>query len=364
MTVLTQSVDSIGNQQILLSVVASLFLLGVVWRLDAILTRYTGVSDHQREDVREFREVATVTVVIGAVVWIDGQPTPPWLGTMAERVGWPATRAWVVEFLPGFVVSDFGALLVTVLGAWWVWELRFQGDRIIERFVARKYDETLAPIAENVWDIAVVAGFILLVFTQWGIGIAALLAPAGILGIVVGFAARKSIANFFGSLALYADETYQRGDYIELENGLAGTVRDISVRSTALQTLDGDLVYVPNAELNDATITNKSSPTTSRRISSQVGVSYETDPETTRQVLYEAGQRVTQTQEPRIQLREFGDSAIVFDVFVWIQNPEDRIELRDELNMEIYRTLDEADIGVPYPQREVTLDRPIAAADG
>jgi len=347
---------AIGQQQILLSILLSAVLVALIWRFDVLLERGTSFSEETVEDLRGFRVVATATTVVLVVAWIAGQPTPGWLATLSDGIRGPQFVAWLVEFLPPFVVAERGPLLVTVLGLWWAWKLRTQGDDLIERFVAERYDETLAPIVENVWDVTIVAVFVLVVLDQWGVGIAALLAPAGIIGIILGFAARETVANFFGSLSLYADETYQRGDYIELESGIAGTVRDISVRSTVLQTLDGDLVNVPNSELNEAKITNKSSPTTSRRIRSQIGVSYEADPEEVKEVLYETAERVSETRQARVHLREFGDSAVVFDVFVWIAIPDGRLDAEDELNMAIYTALEDAGIEIPYPKRKVEVE--------
>ena len=352
----TLQVAAVADQQVLLSLLVSLVLIVLIWRFDVVLDRATGISKKTLSNLRGFRVVATASTVTFAALWVANQPTPPWLAELFGAVGGPQLLAWLVAFLPGFVVRNHVPILVTLLGFWWVWKLRAEGDDLIERFVAEKYDEKLAPIVENVWDVTIVAVFVLLVFDQWGIGIAALLAPAGIIGIILGFAARETVANFFGSLALYADETYQRGDYIELESGIAGTVRDISVRSTVLQTLDGDLVNVPNSELNEAKITNKSSPTTSRRIRSQIGVSYEADPEEVKEVLYETAERVSETRQARVHLREFGDSAVVFDVFVWIAIPDGRLDAEDELNMAIYTALEDAGIEIPYPKRKVEVE--------
>jgi len=347
---------SLGDQRILLSTLISAVLIAFVWRVDLLLARYTTMSEETIDDLRGFRGVATGTMLVVALAWIVGQPTPEWVADPYETLGGPEFVGGLVAFLPPFVVGERGPLLVTLLGFWWTWNLRVRGDDIIERFVAVRYDKTLAPIIENVWDVTIIAVFFLLVLDQWGIGIAALLAPAGIIGIIIGFAARKTVANFFGSLSLYADETYRRGDFIELENGTAGTVRDISVRSTVLQTLDGDLVTVPNAELSGGKVINKSSPRPDRRIRSRVGVSYDADPERVRRVLDEAATPISEVREPDVHLREFGDSALVFEVFVWIDQPVNRLRVEHELNMAIHGALDNAGIGIPFPQRNVTVD--------
>jgi small-conductance mechanosensitive channel len=357
MTELSQLSAWVSEQEILLSLLISLAVIALVWRFDVLLGRYTSVSGKTTDDLRGFRGVATATTIIVTGGWIATQPLPPWLDVPVDTLDIPQFSEWVVGFLPGFVVGNHVPILVTTLGGWWALNLRTQGDDILERVVANRYDEALAPIVENVWDVTIVAAFVLLILDQWGITVAALLAPAGVLGIILGFAARETVANFFGSLSLYADETYERGDYIELENGVAGTVRDISVRSTVLQTWDGDLVNVPNSALNEAKITNKSSPTTHRRISSQVGVTYDADPERVKEALHEAAEPISETQPPTVHLRSFGDSALVFDVFVWIETPSDKLRAEDQLNMAIHRALADADIEIPFPQREIAVER-------
>jgi len=347
----------LSEQRILVSVLISAVLVAFVWRVDLLLERYATLSEETVDHLRGFRGVATATVLVILLAWVVSQPTPQWLEGPYETVGGPEFVDGLVAFSPPFVVGEWRPLLVTVLGFWWTWKLRVKGDDIIERFVAVRYDETLAPIVENVWDVTIIAVFFLLVLDQWDIGIAALLAPAGIIGIILGFAARKTVANFFGSLSLYADETYRRGDFIELESGTAGTVRDISVRSTVLQTLDGDLVTVPNGELSGSRVVNKSSPRPDRRIVSRIGVSYDANPERVRTVLEEAAAPISARRQPEVHLREFGDSALVFEVFVWIDEPANRLRVEHELNMAIHGALVDADIEIPYPQRDVAVER-------
>jgi len=340
--------------EVLASVVLSLVVLALVWRIDWLVDRYTGAPAQTVADLRAFRRVGTATVLIAAAFWVAEQPVPAWLSRRLEETGLDAAWAGLIAFLPSTLVAERVPVLITLLGTWWAWQLRGVGDDIIERFVARTYDETLAPIVENVWDVAVVAVLVLALLDVWGISVTALLAPAGLIGIAIGFAARESIANFFGSIALYADETYERGDFIELESGVAGTVRDISVRSTAIQTLDGDLVTVPNAELNNATVTNRSAPGATR-VRAQVGVTYEADPEEVKTLLRETAAPLSEARPPQVFLRGFGDSAIGYDVFVWIDDPAAHPAVRDRLNVVLYDALTEADIEMPYPRREITV---------
>lgn len=342
--------------EVLASLGVSLVVLVLVWRIDWLVDRYTNAPAQTVADLRAFRGVATATVLVAAAFWAAEQPTPDWLTERLARIGVDGAWTALIAFLPSGLVAERVAVLATLFGIWWAWQLRAVGDDIIERFVARTYDETLAPIVENVWDVSVIAVLVLALLDVWGVSITALLAPAGLLGVAIGFAARESIANFFGSIALYADETYERGDYIELESGVAGTVRDISVRSTMLQTLGGDLVTVPNAELNNAKVTNRSAPGATR-VRTRVGVAYEADPDRVKALLRETAAPLSEARPPQVFLQSFGDSAIGYDVFVWIDDPAAHPAVRDELNVALYDSLTEAGIEMPAPQRDVTLTR-------
>ncbi len=118
---------------------------------------------------------------------------------------------------------------------------------------------------------------IILILNVWNIDITPILASAGVAGVIIGFAARDTIENFFGGLALYADQTYYPGDFIELNENTRGWVREISIRSTVLHTLDGDSVTIPNSKLHKSIIRNKSSPKNAFRISIDIGVSYDSN---------------------------------------------------------------------------------------
>jgi len=151
----------------------------------------------------------------------------------------------------------------------------------------------------------------------WDVDVTPLLASAGIAGIIVGLAAKDTLANFFGSLSLYLDGTYKLGDYLIVETGERGHVEDISVRSTVVRTRDDILVTVPNATLSNAAIVNESTPKQNRRIRVPLAVAYGTDIDRLESVLLEiAGDEglVLERPKPRVRFREFGASALNFEL--------------------------------------------------
>lgn len=258
--------------------------------------------------------------------------------------------------LPTSISSFSTSLFITLVVLFWVQSLLRLGYAVIEGYVSQQLDADLVPIVENIWTFFVLISTIVIILNAWNIDVTPLLASAGVLGVVIGLAARDTVANFFGSLALYADNTYQTGDYIVLNDGIEGYVHDISIRSTVLRTLDGDQVTIPNSKLNNATIRNKSSPRPDHRIELSVGVSYESNPDQVKELLesmLEDEDIITNEPEPQVFLREFGDSAIVYDILIWISEPRKRRKVADKLNRNLYEDLSKEGVEFPFPQRSI-----------
>jgi small-conductance mechanosensitive channel len=254
-------------------------------------------------------------------------------------------------------VGVTATILSTITLVWMVTLLRV-GRKASKVLVesSEGIDGSVVPIFQNVWTFLVlgIGGFLLL--TYWEINVTPLLASAGVLGIIVGLAARDTIANFFGSIALYFDGTYKIGDYIVLETGERGRVEDISIRSTVVRTRDDVLVTIPNSRLNSATIVNESVPERERRIRIPVGVAYGSDLDGVEETLLSVAEEeslVLEQPKPRVRVRGFGDSAVDVELLCWIRDPVLRGRASHLLNKGVYAAFDEAGIGIPFPQRDV-----------
>jgi small-conductance mechanosensitive channel len=135
----------------------------------------------------------------------------------------------------------------------------------------------------------------------------------------------------------------------------------VGVRSTTLLTRDEVLVTVPNAALNAAKVTNESAPQRRRRVRVPIGVAYGTDIDEFEALAIEVVQAeslVLDSPKPRARLRSFGDSALQYEILCWVNGPTRRRRAQHELNRALYKALNDADIEIPYPKRDVTLTRP------
>ncbi|WP_277555330.1 mechanosensitive ion channel family protein [Halobaculum limi] len=258
--------------------------------------------------------------------------------------------------------GDPALTLVVVLWAWALNETVNRGVDYLQESGAR-YD--FAPVFSNVWTLVVAVGTVGTVLYIWEIDVTPLLAGAGIAGIAVGFAAKDTVANFFGGVALYFDDTYRVGDFIELDSGETGTVVKVGVRSTTLLTRDEVMVTVPNSVLNATKVINQSAPSRRRRVRVPVGVAYGTDLDELEELLVDIAlseSLVLDSPKPRCRFRRFGDSALEYELLCWVAAPTRRAKATHRLNRAIHDRFAEAGIEIPYPQREISVLRDADAA--
>lgn len=210
-------------------------------------------------------------------------------------------------------------------------------------------------------------GLKLLVFTiqvyifmsAWRFNLTSWLASAGVVGIAVGFAAKDTLANFISGIFILADAPYQVGQYIIIDQQTRGVVTDIGMRSTRLLTRDNVEITVPNAVIGNSMVVNQSSgPSPRMRVRVTASVPYGSDVDQVRAIFQECGREVPFTcadQETVVRFSAMGDSALVFTVMVWVENPEYQGRVVDILNTRIYKALGVAGIEIPFPQQDVHI---------
>ena len=217
-----------------------------------------------------------------------------------------------------------------------------------------------APVFSNIWTLVVIVTSVGALLVLWNYNISPLLGAAGIAGIALGIAAKESVGNFLGGLALYVDDTYTIGDYLELDTGEAGTVVAVGIRSTTLRTRDNIQITVPNSMLNEERVVNRSAPRRKTRLKIDVGVAYGTDIDLLEEILVgiaEEEKMVPSNPKPRARFVAFGDSALEYTLVCWVHAPEQEGKVRHRLNREIYKRLDENGIDIPYNTQNVNLYR-------
>jgi len=193
----------------------------------------------------------------------------------------------------------------------------------------------------------------------WGINPLGWLASAGIVGIAVGFAAKDTLANLFSGFFILVDSPYKIGDYVNLDSGERGRVTHIGLRSTRLISRDDIEITLPNAVIANAKIVNESGGVNkSIRIAIKVGAAYGSDADVVCAILQSIGEAHSEIIEepcPRVRLRQFGASALDFELLGWINKPEDRGRIKHELLLDIYKQFRAENIEIPYSKTDVYI---------
>jgi MscS family membrane protein len=166
------------------------------------------------------------------------------------------------------------------------------------------------------------------------------------------------IANFLGGISVFVDKPFTIGDYIVLDKGERGEVVAIGVRSTRIKTRDDVLITIPNSIVANSKIINESAPMPNFRVRIPVSVAYGSDIDLVQATLLAiAGknENVLTDPIPNVRFREFGESALNFELLCWISEPAMRGLTVHDLNCAVYRTFSETGITIPFPQRDVHI---------
>ncbi|MDH3253691.1 MAG: mechanosensitive ion channel family protein [Acidobacteriota bacterium] len=219
---------------------------------------------------------------------------------------------------------------------------------------------TLA-LADNTAKLLIFGGAAYLFFLSWGIDVGGWLVSAGVLGLVLGLAAKDSLANLFAGMFILADAPYKVGDFINLDSGERGEVTQIGLRSTRLLTRDDIEITVPNSAIAAAKIVNESGgPWEKERVRLKVGVAYGSDIDRVREALLTTASEnpdVVDQPEPRVRMRGFGESALDFELLAWITEPVLRGRVLDALYEDVYKRFQRDGIEIPFPQRDINMRR-------
>ena len=263
---------------------------------------------------------------------------------------------------PNVFFYSSGVLYSILTVIWCITIIRIS-NAVIEHGVRRVSDVTglskdIIPLVENISKLAIIIASLMVILSLWKVNITPLLASAGIAGAAVAFAAKDTIANFFGGISVFVDKPFTIGDYIVLDKGERGEVVAIGVRSTRIKTRDDIMITIPNSVIANTKIINESAPSQNFRVRIPVSVAYGSDIDVIEKILLDiaaGNENVLPDPSPKVRLREFGESSLNFELLCWAKEPALKGLAVHQLNSAIYRKFNEAGIKIPFPQRDVHL---------
>jgi small-conductance mechanosensitive channel len=287
-----------------------------------------------------------------------------------ESFGFAPFFAQLREWLsvPWFTLGDTpvsaGRLLglaVIVIAVWWLASLLESGIRRVA--MQRAGAAQSAPsvymwsrvLRYTVWIVGTLVGL-----SYIGLDLTSFALFGGAIGVGIGFGLQNIFSNFISGIIILLERTLKVGDFVDLQSGVRGHVREIGMRFTRITTNDEVDILVPNSEFINGRVTNWTYENRLRRMRVPFGVAYGSDKAKVREAALRAAQRVQGTvleagREPDAWLVGFGDSSLNFELVVWV-GPDlitrpGRTEaaylwaIEDELR--------NAGIEIPFPQRDL-----------
>ena len=228
-------------------------------------------------------------------------------------------------------------------------------NKFIRRLMdKRKVDVSIKTFVRSLVNILLTILLIISVVGALGVettSFAALLASAG---VAVGMALSGNLQNFAGGLVILLFKPYKVGDWIETQQGSAGTVKEIQIFHTILTTGDNKLIYIPNGSLSSGVVINYSHQET-RRVEWIIGIDYGEDYNKVQQIVRDIlaeDKRILNEPAPFIALHALDASSVNVVVRVWV-NSGDYWGVYFDTNKAIYETFNEKGINFPFPQLTV-----------
>jgi small-conductance mechanosensitive channel len=331
---------SVAVLHLAVPILASLVIIRVAVRVLQVAFPKSGL-------VRVVERTISWLVWIGMVLWVTG--LLPLLLEEMDALKWKLGGADVS--LRSLLEGVLSAVVVLVAALWISAAIE---SRLMAGAGAISNNLSLRKIAANAVRALLLLVGVLLALSAAGIPIGALGVLGGALGVGIGFGLQKLAANYVSGFVILAERSLRIGDVVKVD-GFEGRITDINTRFTVVRALSGRESIVPNEMLITQRVENSSLADPKVAINTTVQVAYGTDLMALIPVLQQsvAGvPRVIAEPAPGVQLASFAADGLELSIWFWIADPHNGTgNVRSDVNLAILRTLGEAGVEIPYPQR-------------
>lgn len=260
------------------------------------------------------------------------------------------------------LVDKFLIIALILVFTWWA-------GRLLAGFVSlytKQAEGVLSPssLIANITKAIVFLIGLLVIVQYLGIPITPILTAFGIGGLAVALALEDTLSNMFAGINILSSREIKIGDYILLESGEEGYVKDITWRNTTLKPLSNNVIIVPNSKMASAIITNYHQDQKELLVLVPVGVAYNSDLVNVEKITIEVAKEVISDLkaaradfEPYIRYFEFDDSSINFNVFLSAKEFIEQYRLKHEFIKRLHKRYQKEGIVIPYPIRTLYLKK-------
>ena len=261
----------------------------------------------------------------------------------------------IYEFIIKNGIKLLMAFIVLFVGLWFI-KLINKGIR--KSMEKKNFDPTLQPFIRSLISNLLKVLLGITVMSMMGIEMTSFVAVLGAAGLAVGLALSGTLQNFAGGVMILILKPFKVGDLIET-SGYTGTVKEIQIFATILNTPDNKRIVLPNGGLSTNSLVNYNTEAT-RRVDFKFGISYNDDVEKAKGIISDIAskdERVMKDPAPFIRMGELGDSSVNITVRLWVNTPDYWAVYFDTME-NVYAAFNSGGISIPYPQMDVHVDNP------
>jgi small-conductance mechanosensitive channel len=246
--------------------------------------------------------------------------------------------------------------------------VRWLAHLIASRMAARQIEADVIHLVRRIFCVIALAVLAITILDLLNVPLTAFAFVSGAVAIGIGFGAQNIINNFISGWILMWERPIRIGDFLEIDTAY-GTVESINTRSTLIRRNDGVHMLIPNSALLEKTVVNWTLVDHLARTRVRVGVAYGSRVRRVSELIMQAVSEHPDTledPEPLVIFDDFGDSALMFDTYFWVdaQQGRDLRVIRSDIRYRITELFDENDIVIAFPQQDVHVDGSISLLGG
>jgi small-conductance mechanosensitive channel len=265
-----------------------------------------------------------------------------------------------------WVLDDRGVTVRKVVVALVIFMIGLFLARVVTRFIRKRlsssdrFDQTAASAVEKVLYYFTLLILLLFALRTVNIPLTVFTVFGGAIAIGLGFGAQNLLNNFISGFILMIERPVKIGDLIQVENHY-GVIEEIGSRCTRIRTAANIHILVPNSSFLEKNIINWTLADKKIRTNISVGVVYGSDTRKVKKLMLKAAGdhgKVLKDPEPYVIFNDFGDNALIFEIYFWIsiQRLMDRRVIESDLRFIIDELFREAGIVIAFPQRDIHID--------